>query len=621
LGTNLYFDNTSSIMPLDNSINNRTFEELFSNRINFEIPFFQRAYAWEREQWKQLFDDINEQIIGDVSDQIREELSTQKVSKEILDKYLYEHEHYFGAIVVLEKNNSDPALKCFSVIDGQQRITTVYLLLVVIIELLKGKSDISVNAQAYINHLEGLIINNIDPKGDDYKKLKVYSNKGDRYPTYLKIFKDNPESSSLSVDMQLYVKGQNQVDAFYDYASKKLRDYSIADLVIFAQAILKSLKIVWIPLDEKKDNPQSIFEGLNDKGMPLSAIELLCSYVFKPLIDDSTKKHEHIHNDYWLKTIRKVGSESSFELYLRNLLSIGQRKMIGKGRKLYSHFKSTHKKLDKPTASAFLEDVCKNAILFNYIVKPTEPANKHPHPEISSLLIRIEQTQMYTSIPFVLAVLKENKSGRVSDADTISLFKTLLVLLVRRKVCELKTTKYDTFFPNLLNNVANEPDKERAFKELIKKEDLWVSNQEFEDAFVNKPIYKQTELVFARLILQEIDKKMQPHNQYPDYTSINTIEHVLPQTLDAEWKSYLGTDVNDPNLDRIKNTIGNLCLISRTANSHVGQNPFEKKQNSYSEISALTREIKKCNHQWNIQSIKSRSNDLAKVALEVWKWD
>ena len=366
-------------MPIDDSINNRTFEELFSNPISFEIPFFQRAYSWQKRQWKQLIDDVWEQIIIDVIDQIGDKNDEHYVTMEILEKHLLEHEHYFGAIVVIEKKNSNPALKSFLIIDGQQRITTVYLLISIIIELLKEKSDLCDESPNYINALEKYIINEIDPKGDDYKKLKVFSNKGDRLPTYLKIFKENPESPSLPIDQQLYVQGNNQIDVFWNYAKRKLQVLDATQLYVFSQAILKSLKIVWIPLDEKRDNPQAIFEGLNDKGMPLSAIELLCSYLFTPLIDDITKQHENIHNEKWLKSIKKVGNEEDFELYLRNLFSINKPKMIGKGRRLYTNFKNNNKNLSKQEAYDTINEIAENIDLFNHIIKPHDPKYKHPN--------------------------------------------------------------------------------------------------------------------------------------------------------------------------------------------------------------------------------------------------
>lgn len=608
-------------MPIEDSIDNKSFEELFSNPISFEIPFFQRAYSWERQQWKQLIDDVWEQILVDVGEQISNKNDGEEISMDKLEKSLFEHEHFFGAIVVIEKNNSDPALKSFLVIDGQQRITTVYLLIALVIKILKEKANLPEKLNTYINKLEGYVKNNIDPKGDDYRKLKVYSNKGDRLPTYLKVFNnENPESPSLIIDNQLYVKELNQIDGFWNYAYKKLKSYNGVQLWIFSQAILKSLKIVWIPLNKERDNPQAIFEGLNDKGMPLSAIELLCSYLFKPLIDEVTKQHESIHNDKWLKSIKKVGGEQNYEFYLRNLFSVGKPKMIGKGRKLYANFKNTNKNLSKQFAFDKINEIADNVDLFNHIDKPQDPNCKHPNKEISNILIKIKRTSMNSSIPFSLSILKEQNIGNLSDGDTISLLNCLLVLLVRRKICTLSTKKYDVVLPPLLSKIINEPDKAKAFKDHILKEDLWVSDQDFKDAFINKSLYNQGELEFVRLVLQEIDKRLQSHSQFPDYSSIDTIEHVMPQVLDNEWKTYLGDEVSDYSIDRIKNTIGNLCLISRPANSYVGQDPFEKKKNSYTDVSALTRDLKSRSDKWNMQAIKKRSEALAEQAINIWSW-
>ncbi|MDP3103944.1 MAG: DUF262 domain-containing HNH endonuclease family protein [Candidatus Methanoperedens sp.] len=588
-------------MPTNN-VTNRTFAELFNSNIRFEIPFFQRGYAWEKRQWDTLFFDVDDQILSEISE----------------DNDFDQHEHFFGPIVVLEKSNSDPQLKRFLVIDGQQRITTIYLLLALISELLKSKSNLSEDANQYVIELDKYLKNDITDKTDDYKKLKVYSNKGDRLPLYTILFKENPVSPYLAADQQLYIPSHNKIDLFSNYARKKIKSYDVQKLWQLAQALLKCLKIVWIPLDENRDDPQSIFESLNDKGIPLSASELLCNFIFKPLIDDVTNQHETLHTDKWLKSIKEVGGDDNFEHYLRNLFSIDQKKMIGKGRRIYVFFKLNNKNLSKQSAFYYLNDISDCGKLYNQITNPT--AYLYSNTDLKNILIKIKQTNMESSIPFLLAILKAIKNQSLSEGDAVKILDETLVLLVRRKICELKTTKYDVFFPSLFSKIKDEPNKIKAIQDCIRKEDLGVSDQEFKDSFINKSLYKQTELSFARLILQEIDKKMQSHGQLPDYTTINTIEHIMPQSLDAEWKDYIGTDANDLNLDRTKNSIGNLCLISKAANSFVGQDPFEKKKNSYTDVSALTRDIKARNIKWNIASIKDRSKALASYGLDIWKW-
>jgi uncharacterized protein with ParB-like and HNH nuclease domain len=606
-------------MPIDNSIQNRTFEDLFQGNIRYEVPFFQRAYSWERIQWKQLFDDIWEQIIIDVIDRIKEVNGDQKITTKVLGEHLLEHEHYFGAIVVLEKRTSEPSFQCFTIIDGQQRITTVYLLLGVISKILKSQPNLTEHTRKYIDTLDKFLKNSIDTRGDDYRKLKVFSNKGDRLPTYLKIFGNNPTSASLPIDQQLYIPRDNQIERFWEYAYKKFKTQSVGELYAVSQAVLKSLKIVWIPLDEKKDNPQAIFEGLNDKGMVLSAVELLCSYLFKPLINEITKQHEVIHNEKWLTSIKKLGGEKEFEFYIRNLFSIDKPKKIGIGRKLYSHFKNTNKNIDEKTAYDTIENIAANVDTFNNIYNPQEYPHQNQH--IRELLIKIKQTGMDSSIPFTLSLMIATRERKISESDTETILNSLLVLLVRRKICGVSVTKYDVFFPTLLGKIINEPDKAKAFKDQVVKADLYVPDQEFEDAFINKALYNQRELEFARLILREIDKTLQVHGQLPDYSTINTIEHIIPQTLDEEWTKYLGQEATDINLERYKNSIGNLCLISGPANSSLGQDPFEKKKNSYTEVSGLTRDIKSRTGKWNITAVKSRSKDLADKGLTIWNWN
>jgi hypothetical protein len=93
------------------------------------------------------------------------------------------------------------------------------------------------------------------------------------------------------------------------------------------------------------------------------------------------------------------------------------------------------------------------------------------------------------------------------------------------------------------------------------------------------------------MLLMEIDKRLQTHGQLPDYSTVGTIEHMIPQTLDERWKKYLGAEADDDYLPIVINTIGNLCLLSGPAKSAAGQDPFECKKEGYSPLTALARQI------------------------------
>jgi uncharacterized protein with ParB-like and HNH nuclease domain len=157
-------------MPNEN-VGNYTFRDLFGQNICFEVPFFQRGYAWEKRQWETLFFDIEEQILNEADD---------------IDE-VKNYELFFGSIVVLEKSDKSSNMKRFIIIDGQQRITTVYLLLAIIKSQIKKKTSQSIDAIGHINELISLIENKNTNAGE-YDLMKIYSSKVDRLPTYNIIF-------------------------------------------------------------------------------------------------------------------------------------------------------------------------------------------------------------------------------------------------------------------------------------------------------------------------------------------------------------------------------------------------------------------------------------------------
>ena len=535
----------SSSMPTDH-VKNRTFKSLMVGPVRFRIPFFQRGYAWKKAQWDQLFVDLKEQVIEDINS----------------GKTIEEVEHFFGPVVVMEEAGI-PELKEFLVIDGQQRITTVYLLLGIIRDHIHSKKHLSSDVPSYVKELNKHLRNEVEGD-DDYLKLKVFSSKGDRLPTYRVVFgtETNPQTPFLQGDLQAFVPGACQVDEFKQYADKKLKaNYAdVSSLWTLVQVLLHCLKIVWIPLNHEKDDAQAIFESLNDKGMPLTASELLCSFLFRPIID-AKENPETLHEQYWLASMRLLESNESFEEYLRNLFSIGETKMIGKHRKVYVHFKGKHHQLSYSAATQQLMDIHSGALQYRTIMDPVA----HPHKDdmINRLLIAIGYTRMDSSTSFVLSVLRAHAMGTLSLVNTRSILRETLILLVRRKTTELSTTQYDVMFPQLLGKIAGEPHHIQALHEQFKKHAVWISDQEFVEALQTKSSYKSRDLPFARMVLMELDKHFQTHGQFPDYSTVNTIEHIMPQQLDEAWKEYLGSEANDEHLPALVHTIGNLCLLRR----------------------------------------------------------
>lgn len=511
---------------------NRNFADIFSGEMRYVVPFFQRGYVWGSRNWNQLKQDVEEQILdpaqnGDLADQ----------------------EHFFGPVVVAEKTGQHPRFKVFDIIDGQQRFTTVYLMLAYFRRRLETLMTKAPKARGHHEEIGKWLINRTDQGStlDDYWRIKLFSVKGDRLATYYSVFghHQNPRTPALQDDLFLYLPSGNISGKFERWMGRNFGESGEEDIWHWVRALTQCLKVVWIPLG-KRDDPQAIFESLNDKGIPLTAAELMCNYLFKPLITTESN-YESLHRSKWLDVQRidrssPVAEAFDFEEYLRHLFSIGHSKIVGKGRRLYVFFKQHNKNLDAHTASRHLENIAESAPLYRRILgDPTDGLTS-----VDGLLKKMGETNMTSCRPFLLAVLKKERDGAIPAQEVETLFKEVYVLLVRRKVAELPVTRYDSFFPSLVDRIAD-PDRSAAattiLHETIRKEQLWVADEDFKEALVRRPVYRSREIGFTRLILEEIDRHLAREHggELPDYSTLDTVEHVAPQNIETSeaWKSTL----------------------------------------------------------------------------------
>ncbi len=312
-----------------------------------------------------------------------------------------------------------------------------------------------------------------------------------------------------------------------------------------------------------------------------------------------------------------------FEEYLRHLFSIGQNKIIGKGRRLYVFFKQHNKNLNANSATRHLDNVAESAPLYRRILGESKDGTS----TLDTLLRRIGETNMTSCRPFLLAVLREERDHGFMLEEAESLLREVYVLLVRRKVAELSVTRYDSFFPALIDRLrdAGGPHSTAVLHQTIKKEQLWVSDDEFKEALMGRPVYRSRELGFTRLILEELDRHLaQEHvGELPDYSTLDTVEHIAPQNIESSdaWRSEMGGDADSENYSRIINTVGNLCLRKRERNSEMGRLPFERKKHLFGQSpSRLALDITSRSAPWNFAAIQARSADLADLAVDIWGW-
>ena len=317
--------------------------------------------------------------------------------------------------MVAEKLGQHPRFKVFHIIDGQQRFTTVYLMLAYFrrrLEMLMPKAP---KARKHYETVGGWLINRTDQGAllDDYWRIKLFSVKGDRLATYYSVFgHQNPKTSALQDDLLLYLPSGNISGKFERWMGRNFGDVGEEDVWHWVRALTQCLKVVWIPLGSR-DDPQAIFESLNDKGIPLTAAELMCNYLFKPLIETGND-YEALHRYKWLDVQRidrssPVAEAFDFEEYLRHLFSVGHSKIVGKGRRLYVFFKQHNKNLDAGTANMHLDNIAQSAPLYRRIMGESRDGLT----TIDGLLKKIGETNMTSCRPFLLAILKKERDGGI----------------------------------------------------------------------------------------------------------------------------------------------------------------------------------------------------------------
>lgn len=598
------------------AITNRNFADLFFGEVQYIIPFFQRRYVWDRRQWNTLYTDIQDGIINDLAD----------------GESVHKREHFFGPVVVREApHQPNPNLKAYDVIDGQQRITTVYLMLAYFRrQFLRMKGPHHPQAQQYYNDIGEWLENKAPRPDNDYDRLKILSFKNDRLATWFAVRgkDDMPNTPGHFKDSMRYNPRGTISVAFENWMNSRFGDnkMSAQDIWQWTEALTHCLQIVWIPLLNKNDDPQAIFESLNAKGTELAAIDLLVNYIFIPIKKEGDD-HEALH-DKWLSAqydIEKWGG--NFEEYLRYLFSIGKNKMVGKGRKLYSSFKQQFPGIKAETARNKLDEIVNSAHLYGCILgeKPFDAENS----AIDDVLADIRDTGMHSCRPFLLAVLQAVKADEMSVEDAVRILREALTLLVRCKIVQRQTTQYDSFFPPLLARIQNKPDMVEAMhKELrnLQFSQFRISDPEFTEGLVDRPLYRRpSDIGFTRLVLRRVDESLaterNDNNELPDYGMLDTVEHIAPQTPTEGWIEETDCEDEDAYNNLPIHTIGNLCLRARKANSKMGQSSFADKQTSFANSpSVLAMEIAERKGPWNLAAIENRSSELAEHAVKIWSW-
>ncbi|MGL2539359.1 GmrSD restriction endonuclease domain-containing protein [Helicobacter pylori] len=543
----------------------RFFEENQNNQ--FVIPIYQRLYSWKKEQCEQLWDDIikiggNDKMNG----------------------------HFIGSILyVLDGNthSNNPLL----IIDGQQRLTTITLLLIALRNHLSDEVEILEKFSR--KKIESYLINS-DKDGD--KKFRLILSESDR-DTLLSLIDENKRKPS-----EPSVKIVENFELFEKWISENTGKLE----TIFKG--LEKLMIVWIALEKGKDDPQLIFESMNSKGIELTQTDLIRNYI---VMETEVGKQEDFYNQYWRAMEEDFKqNEKLFDRFVRHYLTIKTGK-IPNEKKVYEAFKDYQQKKGIEIED-LLKDLQKYCGYFCQIAFKKE-ADKDLNKALS-FLVDLEMDVIY---PLLLELYGDYSDGVLSKQDFIPIIALTESYICRRAVCGLGTNRLNKVFPSFTKKIDKDQyleSIEAHFLSLEKTTGKFPKDSEFRDSFITIDFYnfQKKEYFFERL---ENFNTKEPVN-----TKECTTEHIMPQTLTEEWKRDLGENFKAIH-EKYLHTIGNLTLTGY--NSEYSNNSFQEKRDmekGFKQSSLKLNQSLKDLESFGEKEIEKRANDLADFALKIWTY-
>lgn len=518
----------------------------------FIIPPFQRNYTWSTEQCNELFEDI----IGAI-----------RKSKP----------HYIGNIVYYIGKNNTASFSEYILIDGQQRITTILLLLCAL------KNELS-NEDYDKKMIEKKYLLNEYEEEKLRVKLKQTDNDDDIFEKLIlgQQLLDEEKKSNLFIN--------------YNFFIEKLNEYKNSIALKDIYNAIGNLDIVDLNLQIENDLEavQKIFEKINSTGKPLSSADLIRNYL---LIADNSEYQRYLYKNYWVKIEKLYSDKENISDFTKHYL-ITKRADWVEENKMYATFKSYFDNMNIKK-EAILEEILHLSKYYNWFREANSP-DKNINTILKELNI-LKSDDMYSLLLVFFDKLYDN-----SRTELTKILELLCDFMLRYRIVsptngsgDIRKTFYTLLskmineeieftYPNILFELSNSPSPNGRFPD----------DKEFKEALENK-VNKS----YAKALLYKLEYKL-TKNIKVDINEV-TIEHILPRTLSLEWKNYLGgTEKATMIYNTYLNCIGNLALLSGSYNSENSNKEWEYKKERLKDVQfKLTKDSAKY-AKWDEVSIK-----------------
>lgn len=566
----------------------------FQGDVQYIVPYFQRPYVWDEDNWVSFWENIF-QIYRD--------------HQEGKDK---DREHFIGTLIVKQKAAEELGQNEYDLIDGQQRLTTVSILLRCLYDSCKGELP---KLKEQINRL--LILETA--KGEKFIKIR---NCRIDLPYFTAVIQDGK-----TADLQ---NQEHRILRAYNYFKEQVQSFSDDEIDILIKIILEKVPVISMLLSND-DDEQVIFDTINSLGVKLTTAELLKNHIFKD------KRLEQLYTTLWEpvfeadeKTVtfwdkdktagRTIRNNIEVLLYCYLMITTQNEIQLDS---LYKEYKNWLKDKSIEAKRSFLIDLKQYAEYFDDFPEG-EQLNEIPYADDEKRFFHIiENLSITTAYPLILFIYRE-----VTDMnERKNILKLLESYLVRRNICRLTTKNYNNIFISMIKKLMKQRDDGKGISvESIR--DILSSFTEETNKFPNdtelKAAFKESALSNqnAREILYLI-ALYQKASPLADVVKLSlssfSVEHMMPVKWQENWAIADVDDHKKAVRDKVLKTLGNLTLVTKRLNSKLSNDAWDAKKKTlrqYSSLNITTAYLD--GDSWDETRIDSRADDLAELAVKMW---
>ena len=600
----------------------RTPQEIFTMPQRLLVPLFQRPYVWNEElQWEPLWRDL------------------QNVATRYLENpNSVQQPHFLGAVVFQQLQNPIGDLQQRTVIDGQQRLTTLQIMFDAIHAEL-----VAVGAESPAARIEPLVENG--------KPFWKDSNPEDRFKVW-PTNKDRPAFNEVMgaehpINYGALKNSDSKLVQAHKFFAKKTEAWLVEagpDQVMARSAALEKsarefLQIVVIDLGAQ-ENAQEIFETLNARGAVLTAADLIKNFIFQRLLEQGTDV-EKAYDKHW-----KMFESSFWEQevsygrvkYQRSSLFINHWLVAKTGedvlaREVFSRFKSYADFESKKSMLELLEQICTSASVYASIYELGDEREKDLD-RTALFAYRLKVLELDVVRPLFLYLVDPDE-GQISPAELEKCFEIIESWLVRRMLVRVTGKRYNKLIPEVITEVRKDRFNaskvlEGYFKNQQVDSAYWPDDEEVRREVQNLEFYRKIYRSRVRMVFEALEDYARGWKEGKSSNSgmrirraSYSIEHLMPQSWQSNWP--LTSGVTDLERDRLVQSLGNLTLLSTKLNSSVSNGPWMGESGKSAaltehDVLLLNKRVQDSGKNgWSEELIRARTEELTSMILDIWK--